>query len=146
MKKLLIALLLTGCATTLDYETLPPTPFQAACAGVEEFYPGACDNLAEPIYVRSWIVESTVTALVTSVGGGQLRGLYYDGEPYVYVRNDLSPEDTREVLIHESVHYIVSYAGLGLDKCDNEELAFRVAKGDAYSDEWRPGYGCVEEN
>ena len=144
---LLFLLLLSACAYSVTANTpdAPPTTFELACQGVELEYPGACDNLAPPTVVRSWIVADHVYNLM-----GNLRGAYYRGSQFVFVRPDLSPEAEQEVTIHETVHYIVDWAGIQLEKCDNEELAFKVGKaavGVEYTDDWKTWYGCqAEEN
>ncbi len=144
MKKLaLLALLLVGCATPIRNAPPPPTPLQVACEYVEASYPSACEGLAEPIYVRSWIVDDHILSVV-----GNLRGLHYGKEPYVFVRPDLSPRDTRRVLIHETVHYIVSHAEIELTRCENEEFARQVDNawaGEEYNDNWKVWYACTDE-
>lgn len=132
MKKLmaLAALLFAvGCAPT------PPTPWEFACAAVDEelgelTHP--CADLEKPTVVISKIVSPSY------------HGVYYLGEPYVFV-NSRTNLKLAAVEVHETVHYILWEAGLERNRCHSEELARKIEakwSGTGYSEEWRELYMC----
>lgn len=97
-----------------------------------------CDGLPPPIVVMSSIVHDHRYNLF-----GNVRGLYYPGERYIFVASGLKPEDAVRIVVHEMTHYVLHANAPEMERCEQEELARFVA---GQSDEgWRELYNCRKE-
>ena len=135
---LLILILLTGCATTANTPPAPPTEFETACTQAENLgY--SCADIAEPIIVVSDIVLDHYFNMY-----GHLRGVYYSGEHYVFIRPGQSPDKQWTTTVHEVAHYILHQNDPDLDRCKQEELARFIAGQEP--DKWRELYNCPKED
>lgn len=144
MRQLLWAALLTaGCVTTLDVATRP-TAWGTACDLLEKEanWPGVCEGIEEPTVVVTMMVMDHPINLFQN-----LRGIYYNGEPYVFVRAHMTPEETFKITVHEMVHYIMFENGEPLSHCMEELLARRVDEriDGVYDETWPIRYGCEDE-
>lgn len=131
------ALWLTACAVMPNKEV--PTTFETACYWTETIgYEIDCSTISPPTVV--------VSNIVTAWQGPGTYGLYMHGEPFVFIAEGLSDTKTREVVIHETVHYLLweTYGG-GVGRCEGEEaarLATDLAYGRDYDPAWKRWYGC----
>ena len=137
---ILLGILLTGCATTVDVAQREPTEFELVCERAEALGEGySCNGMEPPIVVVSHVVsDHSWNTLFT-----QIRGLHYRGEPYVFVRPGLEPDEHLRVLLHEIAHYVLENNGLD-DRCLHEEYARMIAGQEP--DEWRARYGCLKDD
>lgn len=134
---LLVVVSAVGCATYANRTTPePPTTFEQACEGVERHYDWVrCSdaNLQPPIVVVSRIVDP------------RYYGFYYRGENFVFIRPDMAPDLTRDVILHETVHYIIDHLMILISHCDNEEMARTITSeynGKPIDPTWEKRYGC----
>ncbi|MHC4370025.1 MAG: hypothetical protein ACYSW8_20635 [Planctomycetota bacterium] len=138
---LTVAFLITACDVAIK-ATRPdgPTPFEAVCIGIGEEYGRdaeiECRLLDEPVIVFTKALNGAYGSL----------GFYIHGEPNVYVRPGLSPELTRTVIEHETVHYVVYELQLMdvSDTCEMERVARKISTGDEdiWNDKAKRSYGC----
>jgi len=132
---------MTGCATTKIEE--PPKPreqvtFEYVCAQATAITGVSCDGLGLPIIVLSKIVRDHQMNW-----GGGLRGLYYPGEPYIFIKPGLDEELTWQIITHEMSHYVLDWMDPTISGCKHEEYARFIAGQEP--DEWRERYGCLKE-
>ena len=134
---ILVAVSAIGCAQYAEIKPVIRTTFEVACEALEERYVSriSCEasNLTAPIIVKSHVVAP------------RYLGFYYHGEPYIFVRWDLSPDRTRAVVVHETVHYIIDHLGILVSRCDGEELARTITAeymGKPVDPTWKDRYGC----
>ncbi len=142
MKKLFWILLLIALPSCQTIERQPPaplTPFEFVCEQITNIDPVyTCLDIEEPIVVVSYMVEDHYINRYAF-----LRGVFYPGEPYVFVRAGMEPEVEKTTTIHEITHYVLYQQGVE-DKCLSEEYARFVAGQDPT--EWRERYGCLKGN
>ena len=130
-----MVLFLSSCIPQ-DVRGVEQAVFEATCEKTAELYDIKCGDLLAPIVVH------------TEYFNPRYKGVYVHGEPYVFVKN--KPHiNYIEVLIHETVHYIVYNRGGGADvsTCDHEEMARKVASaitGEPIDPNWRWSYGCTK--
>ncbi len=134
---LLVAVSAIGCSTyatrTGPTQSLEPS-FDFVCAAIEDRYKGIlCGKLEAPIIVKSKVVERP------------LAGFYYHGEKYIFIRWDLSPNRVREVVVHETVHYVLDHLNILVSMCSGETIAREITAdydGQAVDPAWKERYGC----
>ena len=113
------------------------TEFKFVCEQVQNINVAyTCDGLTEPVIVVSGIVRDHQINMF-----GTLRGVYYPGEKYVFIRDGMLIENEIRTIIHEITHYVLDFNGL-TDRCLHEEYARYVAGQEP--DEWRARYGCLK--
>lgn len=142
MRKLWLAWILVlisaiGCAqfagTFGSKQSLNPS-FEFACDAIEgRFDWVSCKDLAAPIIVTSKVVD------------GRYLGFYYHGERYIFIRWDLDPVRARDVIVHETVHYIIDHLGILMSHCHSEAMAREITSeysGKPEDPTWKKRYGC----
>ena len=104
------------------------------CNAVQKQYPKKvdCSKITPPIIVESQAVEDLF------INGGRVNGIYYWGEPYIFVR----PGQIR-TMIHEMVHFIAVPLGIATETCDAEALARSIA-GQPWGQKEQERYRCVK--
>jgi hypothetical protein len=144
MSRLLLALALlasTVSAATED-DAMTQEEFRFVCRALGVIgYKVQCRNLRPPTVVVSKIVGD-----VAVPPGVLLRGVTYNGESFIFVNPNLSREDQRIAVIHESVHYVLWHSfGGAIGDCEDEAAArhvHRLRQGLPPDESWRTLYGC----
>ncbi len=138
----LLALLgLTACAWIgILVEPAIPTRddhFAYVCYKFEQIYDVPCSDLQAPIIVYSVIIDDASGRWET------WHGIYYYGEPYIFV-NPGSDEDVDEIILHETGHYIIYELALPPkgDTCEGERVV-RLISGGEWEEEDKLPYGCT---
>lgn len=143
MKRLLVLLALTGCATPLG-ERPDLSLWQQACTAtsIEMNVLDACGELPQPLVVISQVVPT-----LAKLEGMNLRGFYFPGELYVFVSPTIARYQQMEVTVHEMVHYIGALKGYEWSNslCTSEAMARNATYRAGYSLDrtWRIRYGCL---
>ncbi len=126
---------LASCALILqNLDSVPPTkdaPFEYVCYQLEEMYDVPCGALEAPTIIYSNIINPGY------------HGVYYHGEPYIFI-NPNSPEELKEeIILHEMGHYIIYELDLPPkgDKCEGERVV-REISGGTWGEDDRFPYGC----
>ena len=132
---ILVAVSALGCAWYAQRTSPPPpTLFEVACVAVQEHYEYVtCDGLDEPVPVISKVVSV------------RYYGFYHQGEKYIFVRAGLPVARQQEVILHESIHYILDHLDVLISRCAAEELARKTVSdwfGTQISPTWERQYGC----
>lgn len=144
MKRLLLTAALLGDPAAVEESTAPTTEWDVACMYTSEALAvaDACDGISPPIVVVSYIVDDHISNLFAN-----LRGIFYPGEPYIFVNAALSDEQIRWTTIHEMVHFITTGMELDISRCENEQLARDVTReaGGPSDPNWVEVYGCEEK-
>ena len=146
--KVLIALLLlvtaSGCKAVASYPAGTATPLSRgtlieACTRLEDALKTElnCAALPPPMVVVSSIVPAMAGPFEI------LYGLYFDDEHIIYISDEMGPEKKAVVIMHETIHYILSMVGLSktIGNCKNEELA-HILSGEPWGDNERSFYNC----
>lgn len=141
MRLLMIAtLLLAGCIPLKVLQPKPSMEWLWTCTQAENINPEwSCENIDEPTVVVSAIIKDHVGSLL----GGFIRGLYYPGEKYIFIREGMPAAMQWTVTVHEMAHYLLHYYGVN-EMCETEEYARFIAGQDP--DEWRARYGCKKDD
>lgn len=100
-----------------------------------------CSKLDPPTVVVSMVTDDVAAP------GWVLYGFTYPGEPYVFVNSALPTEEQRQVVVHESVHYVLDwFYGIVITECESEKAARKVQHkwdGTSYvEDTWYIDYQC----
>jgi hypothetical protein len=148
MKKLIaLTILLSGCVTIrVEAPELPPTVFEMACTALAVQYQNraVCDQVNEPTIIVSGIVDDHYLNMF-----GELHGIYYPDEEYVFVAASMSEHQILWTSIHEVVHYIdYNTPEYEVTRCSSEEQARRISSefvGEEYNDQWKESYDCINE-
>lgn len=114
------------------------TEWEQVCNAVYVYYDETCTNLEPPT-----VVESSIIGLADWPPGVITYGLYFEGEPWIFVRPGLTSSERSIVIMHEMFHYIDhELDDLVPDQCEEERMA-RVLSGDDPWDELtKELYGC----
>lgn len=123
-------------ATELSWKEL--TSFEYVCEELKIMYPSTtCEDLDPPIIIRSEIIDDA------SGRWSHWYGVYYRGEPYIFVNPDNDDEQNAITILHEMVHYVVYNNELPPmdDTCLGEEIARQISGGE-WTDEDKKFYGC----
>lgn len=94
-------------------------------------------DIEDPIVVRSKLVPSPYY------------GLYYPGEPYVFINYWISDERAWETEVHETVHYILWNLKPWVRNCEQESVARALTAlilNTEYDHSWWIRYGCENPN
>lgn len=107
-------------------------PFDGIC----EILTMDCSDIEPPFVV-------TTGGLGELSGNDTVLGMYVRGDSQILISPFLTPEMFTEILIHETVHYILYQTGVYvlLGKCDGEGLA-REISGGPWGPEEKSWYGC----
>lgn len=135
MQRLLLALLLVGCATTVETPERPPTMQDRVCAAMEV----DCTNVPEATVIDTDLLD------MLPCFGCRYRGVYLPDENIIYLNRQLTPEGREITLFHELVHYISTITDTYEGRCENEELARKLTAIEfnlPYDDKWKAGYRC----
>ena len=113
----------------------PLTPaFDYVCAEITERYDWvSCVGLEPPVLVLSRVVNRKYI------------GFYYPGEKYIFIRSDLNPTRVRNVIVHETVHYVIDHLNILVSHCHSELIAREITSeysGKAVDPTWKKRYGC----
>jgi hypothetical protein len=150
---LMVALGVVACVQ-LDNRTHTPTEFELACQALESTYqPDICEGLKAPIIIRS------MAPAIVEAFGFYIPGV---GEPYIYVLPMWKIDELRsklewlgihvpsqsEVILHETVHYILDFNGdEEYSRCGSEAVARSITAmvtGEPEDPTWRSRYGCTD--
>jgi len=83
-----------------------PTHFEYVCRELEIMYPEAsCRGLDEPLIIYSNIIGD-------ASGWQWWYGVYYKGEPYIFINPNNLDSKQQEVIRHEMVHYVIWHLDL----------------------------------
>lgn len=123
--------LLAACAyVEHKAEPIPPSLFEVACAELR----ADCTNIDPPKVIYSAIVEPY-----------KALGIYFWGEPYIYINSETTLVPWDQVVLHETVHYVIYEAELDYTWCGSEAAA-RVITARVFNTEvdpeWRVRYKC----
>lgn len=124
--------LLTACTiwSETQIEPVPPTLFEVACYELAL----DCSELDPPKIIY--------TALPELMGA---LGVFIADEPYIYINRLKTSVPWEQIILHETVHYVLYYAGPELTNCQSEEKA-RVITARHFNQEvdptWRKRYNC----
>lgn len=135
------ALGMVSCAyliSEVPKQLLELTPFEYVCQELAALYPGTdCAALEDPIIIYSSIIDDAAGRWA------QWHGVYYWGEPYIFVNPDDDEEQQAQTIMHEMVHYVVWENDLPPkeDTCENERVA-RIISGGTWTDLEKGYYGC----
>lgn len=137
---LLGLIILFGCTIvgyTIAQNRVPTKsePFEYVCYKLEEMYGVPCDDLPAPLIIYSEIIDDA--------SGGGWYGVYYSGEPYIFVDPHLEDEFKAQVVLHEIGHYVIYELDLPPkgDTCEGEAVVREISGGTW--DEWdKASYGC----
>lgn len=140
MRKLILAWILAvvalgACATYQNNTSRELTPFEAVCELVREEFGDTCYGVEEP--------ELIITELVEILGA---YGIYVHGEGYIFIAPNLSNKN--EVIVHETVHYVLWELSISRVRCDSERFArewTEIITGIPLDPTWEKRYGCAEE-
>ena len=130
--------MLTSCHALYTYwPTTPKTDFEYICQEIEVMFEVGCGTLEAPTVVYSSIIDD-------AAGWRRWHGVYYHGEPYIFI-NPTSPDSLKhEILLHEMTHYVLYELELieGNETCEHERIA-RLISGGTWTDSDKGSYGCV---
>jgi hypothetical protein len=146
--KVFFACLSLGVGLTVGhalYEQLKDTPYP------EADYLMVCQQLAIELnapevekgcrgLTRPQIVISPIVRQFDRFGA-QVRGMYFKGDKYIFIRDGLNERQVRDTTIHETVHYVIHNLGYQFDVCEHERLARKIAK-NPWDDRVKKLYGC----
>lgn len=135
MLRLLIALLLVGCATTVETPERPPTMQERVCVAMEV----DCTDLPEARVIDTMLLDMLPCFMC------RYRGMYIPEENIIYLNYALTPQGREITLFHELIHYISWQLGTYEGRCENEELARKLTAIEfnlEYNDDWKVGYQC----
>lgn len=141
MTRLVLAWILVAASVVMcvQYSTRhtgqPTTPaFDYVCDELGERYDWlTCDDLDAPIIVTSRVVAPPYL------------GFYWRGEIYIFIRPNLDPIRARNVVVHETVHYVLDHLNVLVSKCHSELIARQITadySGIAIDPSWKKRYGC----
>ena len=131
---------LTACTwiVTLVAPAVPTSDdhFAYVCYKLEQMYDVPCGELQAPIIVYSVIINDASGRWQT------WHGIYYHGEPYIFINPD-SDEDVDKIILHETGHYIIYELDLPPkgDTCEGERVV-RLISGGEWGEEQRASYSC----
>ena len=123
------------------YRVEPPksSTFEYTCYHIEQMYPSSsCYGLTPPIIITTLLVQEFDESFFT------MEGFYVYGDPYIFIRTGLEYLEARDVIIHETVHYVLYelYIVDNEEICEQERVA-RLIAGDPWDDKnVREIYGC----
>lgn len=124
--------LLTACTiwSEATLEPIPPSLFEVACAETRV----DCTDMRAPV-----IIYSAWPELLSAVG------VFVPDEPYIYINRMKTSVPWEQIILHETVHYVLYYGGVELSNCESEEKA-RVITARHFNLEvdptWRKRYNC----
>ena len=132
---ILVAVSIWGCSQYAANTQAPVTTFEYTCEALTDHYEWLnCADLVPPTIVTSRVV------------GPMYLGFYYPGEPYIFVRWDLPPARARNIIVHETVHYILDHLNILVTRCHSEFLAREITATYAsfpIDPDWRQRYKCT---
>jgi len=139
MRKLILSWILAavaigGCVTYQNNTPKELTPFEAVCQLVEEKFSDTCDGLDEP--------QLILTELVKYLGA---LGVHINGEDYIFVTPYAL--NVHEVIVHETVHYVLWELDISEGGCEGERFArewTEIITGIPLNPEWEESYGCEQ--
>ncbi len=135
----LLAATMIGACTSM-YVERELTPFEEVCALVEEEFGDSCWGIDPPILIVSSIAD---------VLGAY--GVYVHDEQYIFISPSLTNEEgqldptRREVIVHETVHYVLWELDIEQGECPSERLAREWTEkitGVPLDPLWVISYGC----
>lgn len=137
-RKLIVALLLllipAACSQSI-ITAFDPDEFRYVCKALDK----DCSNIPPPIVVHTNLVEDYRWGTY---------GLYFHGEPYVFITsrvNETTNPTLSDVIVHETVHYVLYQTNPEMGRCASERIARRVTSkymGLEYDPSWEVRYGC----
>lgn len=133
----LLGVLLISVWALVVFSSAPKitTNFEYVCAELERRYENvSCEGIVPPIEVLSEIVQPG------------FYGMYYHGEPYVFIRADAPANRYIEIARHEIVHYVMYQMGIYQEftTCEREQVA-RDISGGSWTDKDKRKSGCLKE-
>ncbi len=126
---------LSACALIIQNFTpvpyTPSQPFEYACQELEKMYDVACGDLEAPTIIYSRVVYEG------------FYGVYYPGEPYIFINSGSPPEMWEEIVLHEMGHYVIYELELPgrYDTCEGERVVREISGGE-WTDADKRVYGC----